>query len=101
MTDEVPECNRSWSIAADSGRDPATLKLWSAGAASALDPCSMAILWHECRNTWPTWDIEILASDISNKMLARATEASDTEVEVNRGLTPAGLATHFQRENDQ
>jgi len=61
----------------------------------------MAILWHECRNAWPTWDIEILASDISNKILARATEASDTEVEVNRGLTPAGLATHFQRENDQ
>jgi len=64
-----------WTAQADAGLRPRHLRVWSAGCATGEEPYSLAmILW----NYFPPsagWEIEILATDISNRALERARQA--------------------------
>jgi chemotaxis protein methyltransferase CheR len=71
------------------------LRIWSAGCASGQEPYSLAIL---LRDFLPTgWTFEIIATDISAEMVAKAEAGQFTQVEVNRGLPAVMLVDHFER----
>jgi len=54
---------------------PCRMRLWSAGCSSGEEPYSIAILLSEEFPERTRWDIRILATDISTRMLQRAREA--------------------------
>ncbi len=48
------------------------IRVWSAGCSSGEEPYTMAIVFHENIKNLSTWDLKILATDISTRMLDKA-----------------------------
>ena len=59
----------AWRAAADAGGRTKRVRVWSAGCSTGEEPFSiaMSLAWH-----LPGWSVEILASDLSTKVLERA-----------------------------
>ena len=77
------------------------LKVWSAASASGQEAYSIAMLWDEIRRNHPHWDLDILATDISHKMLERCKNGAYSDLEVIRGLSQRRLADNFHRDGDR
>ena len=61
-----------WLVEAQQGLRPKTVRLWSAGCSSGEEPYSLAMLLARHLPSEQDWNIRILATDISTRMLARA-----------------------------
>ncbi len=80
----------------------ARVRLWCAAAATGQEPYSLAMLLADAIQAnrglgLREDDFSILATDISEKVLARARAAEYSDRDAARGLTPALLARHFER----
>jgi chemotaxis protein methyltransferase CheR len=73
------------------------LSFWSAASSSGQEAYSLAMLWRENFHL-PGWQIEIVGTDISTPVLARAIAGIYSQAEVNRGLPAAYLMKYFRRE---
>lgn len=60
-------------------QNPGRMRFWSAGCSSGEEPYSLAILLREEFPDFGKWDVRILATDISTRMLQRAREANYDE----------------------
>jgi chemotaxis protein methyltransferase CheR len=58
-----------WIAEADAGRRPRRARVWSAACSSGEEPYSLAMA---LLAALPGWDVEVLATDLSTKVLARA-----------------------------
>jgi chemotaxis protein methyltransferase CheR len=73
------------------------LTLWSAACSTGQEPYSMAmVLLEHFRDLVTTWRIRIIATDISENVLARAREGIFSDLETNRGLSPQLLRKYFR-----
>lgn len=80
------------------GRSPGRpLRIWCAACSTGQEPYSLAMLVRECR-ALDGWDVRIIGSDISRKVLGRARTARYTQFEVNRGLPAHLLVKHFEQD---
>lgn len=64
-----------------------TLRLWSAACSSGQEPYSLAMLLQEFAGSLSGWRIEIMATDMSESVLAKARSARYSAFETGRGLT--------------
>ncbi len=71
------------------------LTLWSAAASSGQEAYSLAMLLLEMG--LEGWNIQILGTDLSEQILARAREGRYMQIEVNRGLPATSLVKYFDR----
>ncbi|MGB3723500.1 MAG: protein-glutamate O-methyltransferase CheR [Pacificimonas sp.] len=76
------------------------ISIWCAACATGQEPFSIAIQLAEQRAPWTGWDVDILASDISHRALARAKSGAYTQFEVQRGLSTERLLMHFNKEGE-
>jgi chemotaxis protein methyltransferase CheR len=74
------------------------LVVWSAAAASGQEAYSIAMVLHERLGGDPTWDLRVLATDLSEEMVGRIRAGRYSQLEVNRGLPAAKLVRHFTRD---
>jgi chemotaxis protein methyltransferase CheR len=72
------------------------LRIWCAAASTGQEPYSVAMLLDRWRARLGGWSVEILATDFSQAALERARTGIYTAFEVQRGLSPAHLAHHFE-----
>jgi len=83
-----------WLEDAAAGHRPRRLRIWSAGCSTGEEPYSLAML---LASFFPRdWDLEIRASDLSTKALARAC-AAVWPLERAREIPPALLKTYMLR----
>jgi chemotaxis protein methyltransferase CheR len=64
-----------WQAEADQGLRPRTIKVWSAACSTGEEPCTLAMVLLRAFLPGSGWDLDILASDISTRVLRRAKEA--------------------------
>lgn len=74
------------------------LKIWSAACSTGQEAVSLAIVLSELSEKHALPKYSVLATDISQKALRRATEGSYTDFEVRRGLPPQLKEKYFQAE---
>ncbi|MBI1361565.1 MAG: methyltransferase domain-containing protein [Alphaproteobacteria bacterium] len=71
------------------------VRIWSAACSSGQEPYSIAMQIREDFAHLAGWRWEIVGTDISEPILARARTAEFSAFEVGRGLSPERLARHF------
>lgn len=83
----------------DARRGDRTLTFWSAAASSGQEAYSLAMLLRErFPEVVDTWNLRIIATDLSADMLGRAAAGRYTQLEVNRGLPANRLVRYFTRD---
>ena len=73
------------------------LRIWSAACAAGQEAYSLAMILDHMKLADQGWSIDLIATDLSSDLIARAEEGIYTEFEVSRGLNARHLATHFHR----
>jgi len=76
-----------------------SLSIWSAACSSGQEPHSIAMILRDRFAELAGWNLQLLASDISRRMIERAQEGVYTQIEVNRGL-PAPYLVRFFNQNE-
>lgn len=74
-----------------------SLDVWCAATSTGQEPYSLALLIREHFPELASWRVNILATDISGEMLARARAGVYSQLEVNRGLPAALLLKYFRQ----
>lgn len=74
-----------------------TLRIWCAASSSGQEPFTVAMVLHESFPELAGWNLEILATDISDEMLEKAREGRFSSFEVQRGLSPEQVDRYFSR----
>lgn len=77
---------------------PKRFRLWSAACSTGQEPYSIAMVLADTLPDFHTWDIQILATDISEAALAQASAGRYGRMEIQRGLPPNLLAKYFVQE---
>jgi chemotaxis protein methyltransferase CheR len=77
------------------------LNLWCAAASTGQEPYSVAMVLYEHFPELAKWNIQFIASDISDKVLERARHGFYSQLEINRGLPAALRAKYFHERGNQ
>jgi chemotaxis protein methyltransferase CheR len=75
---------------------PITLRIWSAACSTGQEVYSTAIVCKETLGDTAKYDVRILGTDISDKVIAQASYGKYTKLELERGLTPEKLSAYFR-----
>jgi chemotaxis protein methyltransferase CheR len=73
------------------------LQIWSGACSSGQEPYSVCMLVREYFPAFATWDLRVVATDISTEMLERSRAGRYNQLEISRGLPTAFLAKYFER----
>lgn len=73
------------------------LQIWSAASSSGQEPYTIAILMREHFPQLSSWNLGILATDLSKEMVEKTTKGEYSQLEVNRGLPAPLLAKYFTK----
>jgi chemotaxis protein methyltransferase CheR len=74
------------------------LRIWCAACAAGQEPYSIAMILSDCKLAARGWTIDLIATDISSEIVARAVEGLYSQFEVQRGLPIRRLVSNFTQE---
>jgi chemotaxis protein methyltransferase CheR len=76
---------------------PRRLRIWSAACSTGQEPYSIGMVLSELIPNIHAWDIQILATDISDTALRQASLGEYSAFEMERGMKPQLLARYFTK----
>lgn len=77
------------------------LQIWSAASSTGQEAYSLAILFKEMSPAMGPANVEIHATDLTERVLQQARAGSYTQFEVNRGLPAPLLIRYFRQQEDR
>ncbi len=78
-----------------------SLRIWCAAVSTGQEAYSLAMMLDELAPRLAGWKVEILGSDISGDVIARAREGLYSQFEIQRGLPVQLLLKYFRQEGDK
>ena len=79
------------------GLRPIPVRIWSAACSTGQEVYTIAIVLRELLAGSDRYDVRILGTDISNRVIATASRGDYSEMEIARGLAPDALHRHFNK----
>ena len=76
------------------------VRIWSAGCSTGQEPYSIAMIVEDMRAEGKNPAVEIVATDLSERLLDKARSGLYTQFEVQRGLPIRKLIAHFEKAGD-
>lgn len=76
-------------------------RIWSAAASSGQEPYSLAMLLRENAAQFAGWTHEIVGTDLSSEIIAKAQKGVYSQFEVQRGMPIQLLVKYFDKMGDQ
>lgn len=76
------------------------VRIWSAGCATGQEPYSLSMLIDEMRNEGLNPATEVVATDLSERLLDKARSGLYTQFEIQRGLPIRKLIAYFEKAGD-
>ncbi len=73
------------------------IKIWCAACSTGQEPYSLAMMMDEMRIQFPRVNLDILATDISDRCLEKAQSGLYTQFEVQRGLPITMMVKNFEK----
>ena len=74
-----------------------SLRIWSAGCSSGQELYSIAMLLSAQQERWADWKLELVGTDVSERIIGNARNGSFSQFEVQRGLTVAQMLKYFDQ----
>ena len=78
---------------------PKRIRIWSAACSTGQEPYSIAMVVRDLIPDVDQWQITILATDISDQAIQRASRGVYAKHEIERGLDPVMRSKYFVEEN--
>jgi chemotaxis protein methyltransferase CheR len=75
---------------------PKRLRLWSAACSTGQEPYSLAMVLRETIPDFASWNVSILATDISDAAITQASRGCYAAHEIDRGMRAALLPKYFK-----
>ena len=77
-----------------------TLRIWSAACSSGQEIYSVTMILKELLGQLELYNVKMVATDISDGMVSKASKGIYTPMEVNRGLSPGQIGKYFYAEEN-
>ena len=77
-----------------------SLRIWCAGCSTGQEAYSVAMLIDTDRELWDGWNIEIVGTDISASVIAKARSGRYTQFEIQRGLSVDYMLRYFTQDGE-
>ena len=77
------------------------IRVWSAACSTGQEPYSIVMTLAELLPEFESWDVQVVATDISTNALATARQGRYAPHEVERGLSQLQLNRYFDRVEDK
>lgn len=78
-----------------------SLRIWSAACSTGQEPYSLMMMIRESFPALKDWKLQVVATDISPSVMARAREGIYSQFEVQRGLPITHLVKYFDQVGEQ